>query len=679
MSREDTRAREEFTSEAEELLDALSRDLVEFEAQGANVRPELVNKIFRGVHSLKGLAGMLGFGEISELSHNLEDMLDKLRMGRIAITKELTDLLYDAVDTLNRLVMAINDPSLQALIDITNLTSRIHQAVTNQPEQKHQDPFAELTLDEQTRKSLTEYEEHRLIENVRSGKHILAVEVTFDLADFDERLRVLTASLSDAGEVISTLPALDGIGGSGIAFRLLYGSLLNEAAVAAIAPDAKVSSLRKPTAPARTVEEGGLAIPEAPADEDLSIRSLSQTVRVDIGKLDHVMNIVGELIIERTQLETLTHSPEVQQVRMLSHELTKISRNLDRRLNELQKSVIETRMVPVGQIYSKLSRTVRKIARELNKEMELILRGEDTELDKMMVELLADPLMHIIRNAIDHGIESPEARRAAGKSPVGRVTLDAYQQGNSVVLDITDDGRGIDPENVRAVAVKRGLITDREAIDEHRIVELIFTPGFSTAAAVSEISGRGVGLDVVKRNLQEMKGTIDVLSKPGEGTTFRIMLPITLAIIQALIVRAAGEKFAIPLTSVEESLRIYTRDIRTVERREVFTLRESTIPLLRLSDAFKLSDGHDRGPDAKWFVVVTRSGEKTVGLLVDALVRQQEIVIKSIGERLKSTPGIAGATELGESEIILVLDAGSLIDNFGGRAREYRAGAVVQA
>ncbi len=677
MSREDTRAREEFTSEAEELLDALSRDLVDYEAQGANVRPELVNRIFRGVHSLKGLAGMLGFGEISELSHNLEDMLDKLRMGRIPFTKDLTDLLYDAVDSLNRLVMAINDPSLQGLVDITNLSSRIHQAVTSQPQQRQLDPFSEVTLDEQTRKSLTEYEEHRLIENVQSGKHILAVEVVFDLADFDERLRVLTASLSKGGEVISTLPALDGAGGNGIAFRLLYGSMHDEAAVAAIAPDAKVSSLRKTTVPVRAVDEGGVAMPEAPGDEDLSIRSLSQTVRVDIGKLDHVMNIVGELIIERTQLDALTRSPEVQQVRMLSHELTKISRNLDRKLNELQKSVIETRMVPVGQIYSKLSRTVRKIARELNKEIELILRGEDTELDKMMVELLADPLMHIIRNAIDHGIEPPEARKAAGKSPVGRVTLNAYQQGNSVVLDISDDGRGIDPEKVRAAAVKRGLLVEHEAVDEHRIVELIFTPGFSTAATVSEISGRGVGLDVVKRNLQEMKGTIDVLSTPGQGTMFRIMLPITLAIIQALIVRAAGERFAIPLTAVEESLRIYTRDIRTVERREVFTLRESTIPLLRLSDAFNLNDGHDRGPDAKWFVVVTRSGEKTVGLLVDALVRQQEIVIKSIGERLKATPGIAGATELGESEIILVIDAGSLIDNFGGRAREYRAAAVV--
>lgn len=674
MSREDDRAREEFTSEAEELLDTLSRDLVEFETQGRNVRPELVNKIFREVHSLKGLAGMLGFSEISELSHNLEDMLDKLRMGKIEISKDLIDLLYDAVDSLNRLVISINDSSLAGLVDMTALTRRIHHIITNQPQQKHDDPLGEITLDEQTRKSLTEYEEHRLLENVRGGKHILSLEVTFDFSDFDERLRALTASLVDAGEVISTLPAIPTGNVNGIAFRLLYGSTLNEAAVAALAPEAKVSSLRK----------GAVAVPQAATvpqeaiapDEEMSLRSLSQTVRVDIARLDHVMNIVGELIIEKTQLETLARAMTQQQARMASHELGKISRNLDRKLNELQKSVIEIRMVPVGQIYSKISRTVRKTARELNKEIELVLRGEDTELDKMMVEELTDPLMHIIRNALDHGIESAEERRAAGKNPVGRITLNAYQQGNSVVLDVTDDGRGVDAEMIRKVAVSRGLIGDKEVVDQQRAYELMFTAGFSTASAVSEISGRGVGLDVVKKNIQELKGTIDVISRVGEGTTFRVSLPITLAIIQALIVEAGGDQFAIPLTSVEESLRIYSRDIRTVERREVFTLRDYTLPLLRLADAFGLEDDHDHGPDTKWFVVVTRAGEKTVGILVNALVRQQEVVIKSIGERLKTIPGIAGATEIGESEIVLVVDVGSLIDHFGGRAREVRAQAA---
>ncbi|HEV7424926.1 MAG TPA: chemotaxis protein CheA [Thermoanaerobaculia bacterium] len=671
MSKEDDRARDEFTSEAEELLDTLSRDLVEFESQGRDVRPEVINKIFREVHSLKGLAGMLGFGEISELAHSLEDMLDRLRMGRIEITKELIDLLYDSVDSLNRLVISVSDPSIGGLIDITGLSRRIHQLVTNQPAREHMDPFGELTLDEQTRKSLTEYEEHRLQENVRARKQILSVEVRFDFSDFDERLRALTEVLSASGEVISTLPAIDSSGGSGIAFRLLYGSMLDEAAVGALVPEGNVTSLRKEEAPAI----------ESEVEEEQSLRSMSQTVRVDISKLDHVMNIVGELIIEKTQLDSLTRSlhqgEALQQARHTAHELTKIARNLDRKLNELQKSVIETRMVPVGQIYAKLSRTVRKVARELNKEIELVLRGEDTELDKVMVEELTDPLMHIIRNALDHGIEPADDRIAQGKNPIGKVTLNAYQQGNSVVLDVTDDGRGIDPELVRKAAVKRNLIAQHDPFDQQRAYEMLFMPGFSTAAAVSEISGRGVGLDVVKRNLQELKGSIDILSVPGEGTTFRIMLPITLAIIQALVVRAAGEQFAIPLTSVEESLRIYSRDFRTVERREVFTLRDFTLPLLRLADAFRLDGDREEGPDTKWFVVVTRSGEKVAGILVDALVRQQEVVIKSIGERLKTIPGIAGATEVGEGEIVLVIDVGTLIDAFGGAAREMRAGVLV--
>jgi two-component system, chemotaxis family, sensor kinase CheA len=674
MGKEDDRAREEFTSEAEELLETLSRDLVEFESQGASVRPELVNKIFREVHSLKGLAGMLGFGDISELSHRLEDMLDRLRMGKIEITRDLIDLLYDSVDSLNRLVIGLADASVRGLVDMTSLNSRIHQIITAQPHRDEGDPFADLTLDEQTKKSLTEYEEHRLLENVRSGRHILSVEVTFDFSDFDDRLRELTKNLSDAGEVISTLPAIPSGNAEGIAFRLLYGSTLNEAAVQGIAPEAGVVSLRKATAPASAGAGDAAVASDLGGDDEISLRSFSQTVRVDIGRLDHVMNIVGELIIEKTQLESLARALTAQQTRLTSHELGKIARNLDRKLNELQKSVIEIRMVPVGQIYSKLARAARKLARELGKEVELSLRGEETELDKMMVEELTDPLMHIIRNALDHGIEPAAERIAKGKNPVGRVTLNAYQQGNSVVLDVSDDGRGIDPERIREVAVSRGLVGDKEVVDQQRAYELMFTAGFSTAAEVSEISGRGVGLDVVKKNIQELKGTIDVFTRLGEGTTFRVSLPITLAIIQALIVDAGGEKFAIPLSSVEESLRIYSRDIRTVERREVFTLRDFTLPLLRLSDAFGvLTENGEESPDRKWFVVVTRAGEKRVGVVVNALVRQQEVVIKSIGERLKTVPGVAGATEIGEGEIVLVVDVGSLIDRFGRRAREGRA------
>jgi len=669
VSKEDDRAKEEFASEAEELLDVLSRDISEFESQGTNVRPEVINKIFREIHSLKGLAGMLGFGDISDLSHNLEDMLDRLRMGKIEITRELFDLLYDGVDSLNRLVIAISDPAIESLVDVPRLNSRIHALITKQSHQQVGDPLSEIDLDEQTKKSLTEYEEHRLTENIRGSNEVYSISVSYDFADFDERLRALTTALNEKGEVVSTLPAIDSAGGAGISFRLLFGSSITiEEVEAASGSDASVRRLRKAPVSAP------VAAADAQMDEEMSLRSVSRTVRVDIGKLDHVMNVVGELIIEKTHLENLLRGSS-QNSKLLSHELTKIARNFDRRLNELQRSVIEIRMVPVGQIYSKLTRTVRKVARELGKEIELIFRGEDTELDKMMVEELTDPLMHIIRNAIDHGIEPARERLDKGKTAHGNITIEAYQKGNSVVIDVSDDGRGVDAEKIRQVALQRGLIQPKEEIDSVRAIELMFTAGFSTAASVSEISGRGVGLDVVKRNIQDLKGTIDVISENGRGSTFRITLPITLAILQALIVRSAGERFAIPLTSVEESLRLFRREIETVERKEVYRLRDMTIPLLRLSDAFGLDD--DRGsesPDDKWFVVVTRSGERLIGILVDALVRQQEIVIKSVGERLKVIPGIAGATEIGENEIVLVVDLGSLIEHYGTEARSERRG-----
>ncbi|MDX1582823.1 MAG: Hpt domain-containing protein, partial [Thermoanaerobaculia bacterium] len=329
MTREDDRARREFTSEAEELLENLSRGLSEFEQQGRSVRPEVINRIFRETHSLKGLAGMLGFVEIADLSHNLEDLLDKLRMGKIEISGELVDLLFDSVDALNRLVIALEDPSIDGLVDVSQLTTRIHKQLTQKQQTVIDDPLEDLDIDEQTRKSLTEYEEHRLVTNVQAGNHIYSIEVTFGFADFDERLRALTDKLSDTGEVISTLPSVDPGGGEGLAFRLLYGTTIAlEDLPAIVGEKADIRQIGAGTAAPALAERG---------DEDYSLRSVAQTVRVDISRLDHVMNIVGELLIERTQLETISRSDEAQENRTLTQELLKVTRSFDRRLNELQR------------------------------------------------------------------------------------------------------------------------------------------------------------------------------------------------------------------------------------------------------------------------------------------------------------------------------------------------------
>ena len=610
-------AGDDFAAEAEELLDGLSRDLQELEAEGQSVRPELINQIFREMHTLKGLAGMSGATAVAELAHALEDMLDRLRMGRLSAKPEVVNVLFDSIDVFGRLIKAPK----RAAPEGAKMRKRVEEIVAAPEASTAVNVLDAIDLDEQARGSLTEYEEHRLIENVRGGTNIYAVEARFEFADFDQKLRALSKRLGDAGEVISTLPVPDPAG-TGIAFRLLYGSDLDTAGVGRNAPEARVSSLRK-TAPD-------------------SLRSASATVRVDIAKIDHVMNIVGELLIARTELEELARQ-------MTTSDLAKLTRTFSRKLAELQSSVIDTRLVPVGQIYSRLGRTVRQIARELHKEVQLVLRGEETELDKMIVEELSDPLLHLIRNALDHGIETPAERVRAGKPREGKLTIAAFQRGTSVAIEISDDGRGVDPSLVRTTAIARGLIERSEVIDAARAHELLFTPGFSTAAAVSDVSGRGVGLDVVKKNIADLKGSIEVFSAVGEGTTFRITLPITLAIIQALIVRASGERFAIPVSAIDKTLRLRAADAR-----------DDALPLVRFADVFNLSAPVDP-PDGKWFVVVIRSGDRTLGLIVDELLRQQDIVMKSMGKRLKGTSGVAGVAEIGVGELIIVVDAASLI------------------
>jgi two-component system chemotaxis sensor kinase CheA len=675
--RDDDRTKQEFISEAEELLDELGRDLRTFESAGGNVRPEVVNKIFRGVHSLKGLAGMLGFTAISELSHSLEDLLDRLRLGKIGIDGALTDLLFDSIEGLGKQVAAVSIGG-EYEFDAAPLIGRIADAANRKADAGGQDILRTIHLDEQTLRSLTEYEEHRLRDNVKRGRTILAVSVAFDFATFDRDLRQLTETLTESGEVVSTLPSMDATRSDAIAFRLLYGTDLSADAVAKLVPEGtSVTDLRVSATPATreaAPKSEAAPVPEAvPAvekekdrdDGEGSLRSLSQTVRVDIGKLDRVMNIVGELILEKANLEGLARRFEAE-LGSRRGEIRKTVRNFDRKLDDLQKSIIDVRMVPVGQIYAKLARAVRKIARESGKEIALDLRGEETELDKAMVEELTDPLLHIIRNAIDHGIEAPSERVAVGKPAEGRIVVSAYQRGNAVVIEVRDDGHGIDTQKILQVARKRGLIGVDENVPAERAYEIIFLPGFSSAEKVSEISGRGVGLDVVRRNLGHLKGSVRVGSVLGEGTTFEVELPITLAIIQALVVRCAGQVYAIPLTSVSESLRIRRAEIQTVETREVFYLRDFTLPLVRLDRIFNLPRSEE---GEKLFVVVARVGEKSVGIVVDSLVRQREIVIKPIGDRLKNLPGIAGATELGENELVLVADVASLIEKYAMTGR----------
>ncbi|MBI5479324.1 MAG: chemotaxis protein CheA, partial [Deltaproteobacteria bacterium] len=411
------------------------------------------------------------------------------------------------------------------------------------------------------------------------------------------------------------------------------------------------------------------------AERPTSLRSVSQTVRVDIRKLDALMNVVGELQLTRAGinaiLDRLKGDPTQGE---LSRTLHRESRALERKVAELQAGILEVRMVPLGQVLDKLSRVVRKISRESQKEIRFLISGADTELDKLIVEELSDPLMHIIRNSIDHGIEAAAARAAAGKPEIGTIALSAYHRGNHVVIDIEDDGVGIDEEKIVRAAVARGQLGAEAAAELSRreIHNLIFLPGVSTKEKADEVSGRGVGMDVVKTNIARLSGIIDLWSEAGQGTKISITLPITLAIIPALVIRAAGRTYAIPLNSVLESVLIDPRELKTIERREVYTLRGQTLPLLRLEDVFHLRPAGapsiaarpspPGAPPARQYIVVVGLAQHRLGLVADELTGQQDIVIKSLGRVLAEVPGIAGATELGGQQTVLVLDVAALVE-----------------
>ena len=678
-----SRAVKDFLGEAEEIIEKLNLDLVELgDAVERGGDPELLNGIFRGAHSIKGLAGMFGFDDISELAHHMENILDNLRLDRIPLTAALIDTLLDALEVLTHLANGKSAESGFSL-DISPILERIEAVVGNEKAESTVVPLETLGIEPAILNVLTEYEEHRLLENVRKGRHLLRLRISLNLASFDQELAEITDQLKTRGEVISTLPGAGDLPDR-ISFQLLYGteSEIGQIEKLLDRPDATLDMLAagrsavSPPAPKPPVEpklEPGLATAKPVVKEPTkatggakddagamsSLRSISRTVRVDIDKLDSLMNIVGELVLSKSAVAALCDQLKNKGVAELASQLQKATRLLERRLGELQKGVMEVRMVPVLQLFEKVSRIVRRVAGEQGKMVALDIRGAETELDKLIVEDLADPLMHIVRNAIDHGVETPAEREASGKAQKATICLWAVQKGNHVVIEIHDDGRGIDPENVRRKAVQKGLVEDGVELSREAVVDLIMTPGFSTRDEVSELSGRGVGMDVVKSNIAALSGMIEVESRVGEGTSVAITLPITLAIIKALIVQVENKTYALPINSVLETLMMDTSSIRTIERREVIDLRQNTLPLLRLGQLFGLP--METSTPKRSYVVVVGMADKRMGIVVDDLLGQQDVVIKSLGRTLSFVRGIAGAADLGNQRTILVLDVGGLM------------------
>jgi two-component system chemotaxis sensor kinase CheA len=722
------KAREEFFSEAQELIDGLGRDLLAIDEalKSGVVPPDAINDVFRGVHTLKGLTGVFGAGRMASLSHELEDLLDDVRLGRVPMAASVLDLLFQSVSLYVRLLAVESGAATDPVSELDDLLATLGQ-FSHRRSGSRPAPSTQYDLDPGIFGVLTEYEEHRLRSNIQEGIDLYRIRVLFPLATIDSALENLKTRAKPLGEIVTYLPTGSGSEVDTIELDILMASRAGiqelRAALAGsgitveavprrspaspssprsqpATPTTPVSAPTTPSEPAHSTtttampsrmasstprESTAVTTGEAPSvpasagdpgaahrgsqgptasRQEISLRSVVQTVRVDIRKLDRLMTIVGELAIVRTALSRLSERARASagDPRELLIELGRLHRAFERHLAQMQSGILEVRMVPLGQAFDKLGRIVRQISRVHGKLVNLVVTGAETEIDKLIVEELSDPLMHMIRNAIDHGIESSEERVHAGKPAAGTIALNAFQKGNQVILEIEDDGHGMDRAKILSVAIERGMLTPEEAreLSPREALSLVFLPGFTTKGEATDLSGRGVGLDVVRTNIGKLGGVIDVMSEVGIGTKMTITLPITLAIINVLLVDVSGRLFAVPLASVTEAIVLDERQVRTVESREMLSVRGTSLPICRIANLFGIAPRERSQPRS--FVVITELGERRLGFVVDEVLGQQDIVIKPLGKSLKSVRGFAGATELGDQRLVLVIDAAELID-----------------
>jgi two-component system, chemotaxis family, sensor kinase CheA len=700
------KARAEFLSEAQELVETLSRNLLSLEqgrSGGGRVDPEHLNEAFRSVHTLKSLSGLFGDKHMSQLSHRLEDVLDDLRLGRLQLTDAVLDLLFTSVDVYWQILTTNDAQEVRGVQEILERLEKLAPTATAESAD-----LEHFEIDQSLLAVLTEYEEHRLLVSVKQGLELFLVRVQFELATLDKALTDIKDRAKPFGEVITYLPAGEAASPDLIELDLLLASAAElEAIQAALASERisvrQIPRLKKPArslkAPARTsAPKTGAVRPGAPAPkepvapaapseapaEEVAVaevapqgagllRSVSQTVRVDIHKLDELMNVVGKLAVLRGGLSELTENARSEGHRRLGSQLGQLAHKFERSLRELQSGILEVRMVPLTQVFERLTRVVRKTGRDLNKDVRLVVTGAETEIDKLIVEELSDPLMHIIRNAIDHGIEDAEERQRIGKPAVGTIALNAFQKGNHVVIEAEDDGRGLNSDSLLDRAIALGVIGEHEAKELSRAdaLNLVFLPGLSTREKVSAVSGRGVGMDVVKTNIAKLGGSIELESEPVIGTKITLTLPLTRAIVTALLVQVADGMFAIPLTSILEVNALEESHIRLLDTTEVLSRRGSSLELCRLRNLFGLKSETEPG---RQFVVEVMAGARHLGLVVDALSGQQDLIIRPLGRSLNSVRGFSGASELADERIALVLDPGALIEEASMSGSRERGG-----
>ncbi len=637
---------EDFLIEAFEMNEQLDQDLVELEHNPEDL--DLLNRIFRVAHTIKGSSSFLNLNILTHLTHNMEDVLNRARKGEIKITPDIMDVVLRSIDLMKTLLVTIRDTGSDTNNgkenEIEEAVKRL-QAITSQNLEGAKEGTKEAPQKEAQEENKEENQENKA--------------------------KAPTAKNPASDNPLADEPDLDYANMSTEEVEAEIERLLNKRQEADKERRAQKKQEAKPkqeVAPKTETPKAPKTETKAKAKADTEENKapsigVEQTVRVDVRRLDHLMNLIGELVLGKNRLIRIYGDVEERyDGEKFLEELNQVVSSISAVTTDLQLAVMKTRMQPVGKVFNKFPRMVRDLSRELGKSIELIIEGEETELDKSIVEEIGDPLIHIIRNSCDHGIEPLEERRRLNKPETGKVQLSAYNEGNHIVIKISDDGKGLDPVMLKEKAIEKGVISERDAegMSDREAFNLIFKPGFSTAKVVSNVSGRGVGMDVVKTNIEKLNGIIEIDSEVGVGTTQKLKIPLTLAIIQALLVGVQEEYYAIPLSSVLETVRISQDEIYTVDGKSVLRLRDEVLSLVRLSDIFKVDAILESNSDV--YVVIIGLADQKIGAIVDYLIGQEEVVIKSLGYYLKNTRGIAGATVRGDGKITLIVDVGAMMD-----------------
>ncbi len=642
---------EDFLIEAFEMNEQLDQDLVELEHNPEDL--DLLNRIFRVAHTIKGSSSFLNLNILTHLTHNMEDVLNRARKGEIKITPDIMDVVLRSIDLMKTLLVTIRDTG-----------SDTNNGKENEIEEAVKQLQAITSQNLEGAKETSGTKETPKKENKEEAKE----------ENKENKAKAPTAENPASDNPLADEPDLDYANMSAEEVEAEIERLLNkrqeadkerraqkkQEAKQEVTPTKEAPKTETPKAP--KTETKAKAKVDTEENKAPSI-GVEQTVRVDVRRLDHLMNLIGELVLGKNRLIRIYSDVEERyDGEKFLEELNQVVSSISAVTTDLQLAVMKTRMQPVGKVFNKFPRMVRDLSRELGKSIELIIEGEETELDKSIVEEIGDPLIHIIRNSCDHGIEPLEERRRLNKPETGKVQLSAYNEGNHIVIKISDDGKGLDPVMLKEKAIEKGVISERDAegMSDREAFNLIFKPGFSTAKVVSNVSGRGVGMDVVKTNIEKLNGIIEIDSEVGVGTTQKLKIPLTLAIIQALLVGVQEEYYAIPLSSVLETVRISQDEIYTVDGKSVLHLRDEVLSLVRLSDIFKVDAILESNSDV--YVVIIGLADQKIGVIVDYLIGQEEVVIKSLGYYLKNTRGIAGATVRGDGKITLIVDVGAMMD-----------------